>query len=151
MTEDLIKGVADELVSGGYRDAGYVYVAVDDGWSTSRDPATNALRPDPAKFPSGIAALAQYVHDRGLLLGMYADVGTLTCGGYSGLGMDAALKSKQYVADVATFAEWGVDALKGVCGGGSTTRGVLRVLDTAPTPPLPTLLQWTAATRTPLS
>jgi alpha-N-acetylgalactosaminidase len=57
-------------------------------------------------------ALADYVHDRGLLFGMYADVGSLTCGGYSGLDMDANLSSKQYIQDVATFAEWGVDALK---------------------------------------
>lgn len=112
ITESIVRGVADELVAGGYRDAGYRYVAIDDGWSTSRDPATRALRWDPVKFPSGIPALAAYVHSKGLLFGMYADVGSLTCGGYAGLGMDAALASKQYVADAATFAAWGVDALK---------------------------------------
>ncbi len=112
ITEDIIKGVADELVSGGYAAAGYNYVAIDDGWTTARDPVTKELVADPAKFPSGIPALVQYVHGKGLLLGMYADVGSATCGGYPGLDMDAALTSQQYVQDVATFARWGVDALK---------------------------------------
>lgn len=52
------------------------------------------------------------MHSKGLLFGIYADVGSETCGGYSGLDMDATLTSKQYVQDVATFAKWGVDALK---------------------------------------
>jgi hypothetical protein len=112
ITEDVIKGVADALVSGGYRDAGYRYVAIDDGWSTSRDPVTHSLRWDPVKFPSGMPALAEYLHDRGLQFGMYADVGSLTCGGYSGLEMDANLTSRQYEADALSFASWGVDALK---------------------------------------
>eukprot|EP00037_Helgoeca_nana_P036832 m.13274 g.13274 ORF g.13274 m.13274 type:complete len:443 (-) comp8055_c0_seq2:384-1712(-) len=112
INEDIIKGVADEMVAGGYRDVGYRYVCIDDGWSTNRDPKTSALVADPVKFPSGMKALGEYLHSRGLLFGMYADVGSATCGGYSGLGMDANLSSKQYVQDVGTFAEWGVDALK---------------------------------------
>jgi alpha-N-acetylgalactosaminidase len=112
INEDIIKGVADEMVAGGYAAAGYRYVSIDDSWSTSRDPVTKELVADPVKFPSGIPALAEYVHSKGLLLGMYADVGSLTCGGYSGLDMDANLTSQQYVQDVATFARWNVDALK---------------------------------------
>ena len=112
VSEAIIKGVADELAAGGYRDAGYEYVCIDDGWSTSRDATTHELIADPKKFPSGMKALADYVHSKGLKFGMYADVGSLTCGGYSGLSMDANLTSKQYVQDVATFAKWGVDALK---------------------------------------
>jgi alpha-N-acetylgalactosaminidase len=112
INEDIIKGVADEMVAGGYAAAGYRYVSIDDGWSTSRDPVTKELVADPVKFPSGIPALAEYVHSKGLLLGIYADVGSLTCGGYSGLDMDANLTSQQYVQDVATFARWNVDALK---------------------------------------
>ena len=50
ISEAIIKGVADELVSGGYLAAGYNYVAVDDGWTTSRDPVTSELRADPVKF-----------------------------------------------------------------------------------------------------
>ena len=79
INENIIKGGADELVAGGYRDAGYNYVAIDDGWSTSRDPVTREMRWDPIKFPSGIPALAAYVHAKGLRFGMYADVGSLTC------------------------------------------------------------------------
>ena len=112
VSEAIVKGVADELVAGGYAAAGYNYDAIDDGWSGPRDPATNALTADAAKFPSGIAALADYVHAKGLRLGMYADVGSLTCGGYAGLGMDANLTNRQYERDMATFAAWGVDALK---------------------------------------
>jgi alpha-N-acetylgalactosaminidase len=112
VSEAVIKGVADELVKGGYRDAGYKYVCVDDGWSTHRDPATKQLVADPVKFPSGIKALAEYVHQRGLLFGIYADVGSSTCGGYSGLGMDVNLTSKQYIQDMETFASWNIDALK---------------------------------------
>ena len=112
INEQIIMDVVDEIVSGGYRDRGYEYVCVDDGWSTSRDPVTNELRADPIKFPSGIAALVNYTHARGLKFGIYADVGSLTCGGYSGLDMDKDLKNKQYIADVATFASWDIDALK---------------------------------------
>jgi hypothetical protein len=100
------------MVSGGYRDRGFEWVCIDDGWTTSRDPVTNALRADPVKFPSGIEALISYVHEKGLKFGIYADVGDATCGGYSGLGMDKDLKNKQYIADMQAFAAWGIDALK---------------------------------------
>ena len=112
ISEGLIKNVADEMVAGGFRDAGYTYVDIDDGWTTARDPATHELVADPVRFPSGIKALAAYVHARGLLLGIYADVGSLTCGGYVGLNMSADLADKQYMRDMQTLADWGVDALK---------------------------------------
>ena len=67
---------------------------------------------DPVRFPSGIKALAEYVHGKGLLLGIYADVGSLTCGGYVGLNMSADLADKQYIKDAQTLASWGIDALK---------------------------------------
>lgn len=112
ISEQIVRDVADVMVSGGYRDRGYEWLCIDDGWSTARDPATNALRADPLKFPSGITALIDYVHQKGLKFGIYADVGSATCGGYSGLDMDKDLKNRQYVEDVETFASWGVDALK---------------------------------------
>jgi hypothetical protein len=111
-TEDLVKAVADTFVSEGYAAAGYQYIALDDGWTTARDPVTNALVADPAKFPSGIAALVDYVHAKGLKFGIYADVGSATCGGYSGLDMDASLTNQQYKKDMQQFADWKVDALK---------------------------------------
>ncbi len=67
---------------------------------------------DPVKFPSGIAALVEYVHSKGLLFGIYADVGSATCGGYSGLDMDVNLTNQQYKKDMQQFADWRVDALK---------------------------------------
>ena len=73
---------------------------------------TNDLVADPVRFPSGIKALADYVHNLGLLLGIYADVGAETCGGYVGLNMTADLADKQYIKDMATFASWGIDSLK---------------------------------------
>lgn len=57
-------------------------------------------------FPSGIPKLAQYMHDRGLKLGIYGDMGTLTCGGYPGTTLD------KIQTDAQTFADWGVDMLK---------------------------------------
>ena len=111
--EALIKRTADEMASGGYRDAGYTVLSIDDGWSApARDPVTNDLVADPVRFPSGIKALADYVHNLGLLLGIYADVGAETCGGYVGLNMTADLADKQYIKDMATFASWGIDSLK---------------------------------------
>lgn len=105
VTDALVRRTADAMVSSGMREAGYVYVNIDDGWMAgSRDAAGN-LRPDPAAFPHGIAALADYVHARGLKLGIYADAGLRTCGGLPGsLGHERA--------DAASFAAWGVDYLK---------------------------------------
>jgi hypothetical protein len=106
ISEGLYKRMADRLVADGYRDAGYEYVNIDDCWSLlDRDNATGKLVADPARFPSGIAALADYMHQRGLKLGIYGDAGTKTCGGYPGsLG--------NFDLDAQTFADWGVDMLK---------------------------------------
>ena len=100
------------MVSGGYREAGYEYVAIDDGWQQARDPITHEMVADTTRFPSGIDALVDYVHAAGLRFGIYTDVGSNTCGGQPGLDMDVNLTSKQYIQDVAQFARWRVDALK---------------------------------------
>ncbi|WP_433363442.1 glycoside hydrolase family 27 protein [Actinoplanes sp. CA-142083] len=105
VTEQLIRETADKMVSSGMRDAGYVYVTIDDGWMAGTRDASGNLRADPERFPSGIAALAAYVHARGLKLGIYEDAGVKTCGGLPGsLGHETA--------DAETFAAWGVDYLK---------------------------------------
>ncbi|HEY6902138.1 MAG TPA: glycoside hydrolase family 27 protein [Puia sp.] len=104
ITEDLLKQTADALVSSGMKDAGYKYIFIDDGWQGTRD-AQHHLHPDPKKFPSGIRALADYVHSKGLRLGIYSDAAPRTCGGFTGsLGFE-----KQ---DAADFAAWGIDYLK---------------------------------------
>ncbi|MBN3299749.1 AGAL galactosidase, partial [Amia calva] len=105
ISEQLYMEMADVMVTGGWKEAGYEYVCIDDCWpSTSRD-AQGRLQADPKRFPSGIKKLASYIHSKGLKLGIYADVGTKTCAGYPGsLG--------SYDIDAKTFAEWDVDLLK---------------------------------------
>jgi alpha-galactosidase len=106
VSAELVEQSADALVTSGMKAAGYQYVNIDDCWMThDRDPRTGRLVPDPAKFPDGIAAVARYVHSRGLKLGIYEDAGTATCAGFPG-----SLGHERIDAD--TFAEWGVDYLK---------------------------------------
>jgi alpha-galactosidase len=106
--ETMVKGIADLFVTRGLKDAGYQYVNIDDCWALpARDPVTGRLVPDPARFPNGIKALADYVHAKGLKFGIYTSAGTKTCnvaGFPGGLGHEDT--------DAATFAEWGVDYLK---------------------------------------
>ncbi len=103
-----IRSIADAMVSSGLRDAGYVYVNIDDGWQGTRGP-DGALRPN-ARFPD-MKALADYVHARGLKLGLYTSPGPRTCAGYEG--------SYGHVAqDARSFAAWGVDYVKyDLCSG----------------------------------
>ena len=101
VTEADIRATADAMVESGLRDAGYEYLVVDDCWMADDRP----LRADPTDFPSGVAALAEYVHDRGLRFGLYSSAGTHTCQRYP-----ASLGHEQSHAE--QFAEWGVDYLK---------------------------------------
>ena len=106
ISEALYMDMADRLAADGYAAAGYQYINIDDCWaSLERDPSTKEMVGDPKRFPSGMKALGDYVHARGLKYGIYSDVGTNTCGGYPG--------SKGYeTIDAQTFASWGVDSLK---------------------------------------
>jgi alpha-galactosidase len=104
VSEKLVRGAADALVSSGMKAAGYSYVVIDDCWQTGRD-AHGKIAADPARFPSGMKALAAAVHAKGLKLGIYSDAGTMTCAKRPG--------SKDHEAqDAKTYAEWGVDYLK---------------------------------------
>ncbi|MFI5913003.1 NPCBM/NEW2 domain-containing protein [Dactylosporangium sp. NPDC051541] len=101
----LIEQTADIIVSSGLRAAGYNYVNIDDCWSQKERDADGRLVPDPVKFPAGIRGVADYVHGKGLKLGIYGDAGTKTCAGYPGsLGHETT--------DARTWAGWGVDYLK---------------------------------------
>ena len=103
--EELIRETADALVASGMRDAGYEYVNIDDCWQAPTRDSQGHLSADATRFPSGIAALADYVHSRGLKLGIYSTAGTGTCQRLPGsLGYEAT--------DAQTFASWGVDYLK---------------------------------------
>jgi alpha-galactosidase len=104
VSETMIRAQADAMVSSGMKDAGYQYIVIDDCWQTSRD-ANGYIIADPIRFPSGIKALADYVHNKGLKFGIYSCAGTMTCAGRPG--------SKGYeYKDAEKYAEWGVDYLK---------------------------------------
>ncbi len=104
ISEQLIRETADAMVSEGFADAGYRYIFIDDLWQGGRD-AQNNIIPDPKKFPSGMKALADYVHSKGLKLGIYSDAAQLTCAGCT-----ASLGFEEQ--DARTFASWGIDYLK---------------------------------------
>ncbi|SFI84067.1 alpha-galactosidase [Kaistella treverensis] len=102
--ENLIKEIADAMVSTGMRDAGYTYINIDDCWHGDRD-ANGFIHPDPKRFPSGMKALADYIHSKGLKIGIYSDAGALTCGGRPG---SRGFENQ----DAKTYADWGIDYLK---------------------------------------
>ena len=104
VSEKLIRETADAMAANGMRDAGYQYVNIDDCWHGSRD-SNGFIQPDAQRFPSGMKALADYVHAKGLKLGIYSDAGWKTCGGKPG--------SRGYeFQDAQQYARWGVDYLK---------------------------------------
>ncbi len=103
--EDLIKATADAMVSSGMAAVGYEYVIIDDCWHAPERDGEDRLMPDPVRFPGGMAALADYVHDLGLKLGIYSDRGKETCAGYPG-------SFEHEIEDAQTFADWGIDYLK---------------------------------------
>lgn len=104
--EQLVKQTADYFVSSGMKDAGYTFIVLDDGWMTrKRDSISGDLVPDPKKFPSGMKAVTDYVHSKGLKFGLYNCGGTKTCAGYPG--------SHGYEEqDARLYASWGIDYLK---------------------------------------
>src|SRR6266436_10432113 len=104
VSDKLIREMADAVVSSGMQAAGYQYVNIDDCWQVSRDPSGTIVA-DPARFPSGIKALADYVHGKGLKLGIYTDAGTGTCEKRPG-------SLNHEVQDAKTYASWGIDYVK---------------------------------------
>ena len=113
LSETLIKQIADTFVSSGMAAAGYQYVNLDDCWMNGRD-SSGKLQWNTSKFPSGIPALATYVHGKGLKLGIYEVPNTTTCVGlYGGISPSVAVGSGGHeTIDAQTFASWGVDYLK---------------------------------------
>jgi alpha-galactosidase len=143
VSEDLIKGMADAMVKSGMKDAGYQYVVIDDCWQVERDKDGNIVA-DPQRFPSGIKALADYVHSLGLKFGIYSDAGAKTCAGRpGGLGHE--------YQDALKYAAWGVDYLKyDWCN--TTTQdarasyaNVRNALDTAGRPIVLSICEWGTA------
>ncbi|KAM6151336.1 alpha-galactosidase A [Rhynchocyon petersi] len=105
VSEQLFMQMADLMVSDGWKDAGYKYLCIDDCWMAPTRDSKGRLQADPQRFPGGIRRLANYVHSKGLKLGIYADVGNKTCAGYPG-------SFGYYDIDAKTFADWKVDLLK---------------------------------------
>jgi len=102
VTDKDIRAAADELVASGMNDAGYVYVNIDDTWEADRD--ANGVLHTNSKFPD-MKALADYVHSKGLKIGIYSGPGPKTCGGYT-----ASLGHEEQ--DAQLYASWGIDYLK---------------------------------------
>ncbi|KAH9329379.1 hypothetical protein KI387_001487, partial [Taxus chinensis] len=105
INEHIVRATADALVSSGLSKMGYTYVNIDDCWAELKRDNNDRLVPSRSKFPSGIKALSDYVHSKGLKLGIYSDAGYYTCQKQPG-----SLGHEQVDAD--TFAFWGVDYLK---------------------------------------
>lgn len=104
ISDSLIRQQADAMVNSGLKAVGYQYINIDDCWETNRNSSGNLVA-DPAKFPNGIKAVADYVHSKGLKLGIYNDAGTKTCAGYPGMyGHEQQ--------DANTYASWGIDYIK---------------------------------------
>jgi alpha-galactosidase len=104
INEKIIREAADAMAASGMKDAGYQYINIDDCWQGWRD-SLGFIHPDSVKFPSGMKALADYVHSKGLKIGIYSDAGDKTCGGYP------ASRGHEY-QDAITYAKWGIDYLK---------------------------------------
>jgi len=103
--EKLLMEIADAMVSSGMRDLGYQYINIDDFWHAASRDANGKPVVDEKKFPNGMKYLSDYVHSKGLKLGIYSCAGNMTCGkcfgGYTYEDIDAK-----------TYAEWGIDLLK---------------------------------------
>lgn len=105
--ESMIKGIADIFVEKGLKEAGYQYVNLDDCWAKPQRNADGKLEADPQRFPNGIKAVADYVHSKGLKIGIYTSAGTKTC---DSVGLPGALGHE--FSDAQQFADWGIDYLK---------------------------------------
>lgn len=104
VSEKMIREVADAMVASGMKDAGYQYIVIDDCWQVSRD-SLGFIVADPQRFPSGIKALADYVHSKGLKFGIYSCAGDKTC------ASRPAGRGHEY-QDALMYAKWDVDFLK---------------------------------------
>lgn len=113
LTEQVVVETADALVTSGMRDAGYEYVVVDDCWQDFRRDQNGRLRAHPERFPSGMLALGEEIHARGLKFGLYASPGRRTCAmiydRYPGHDLGSF---GHEILDAETMADWGVDYLK---------------------------------------
>jgi alpha-galactosidase len=138
--ENLIRQTADAMVSSGMKDAGYLYVIIDDCWQVSRDKNGNIVA-DTQHFPSGMKALADYIHGKGLKFGIYSDTGTKTCQGRPG-------SRGHEFQDALQYAAWEVDYLKldwcftGTQNGPASYQTMREALDAAGRPIVLSICEW---------
>ena len=139
--ETLVKATADAMEANGMRDAGYVYIVIDDCWAKKERDENGNLVADPVKFPSGMKALGDYLHSKGFKFGMYGCAGKTTCGGYPG-GRGHEFQ------DAKMYAAWGVDYFKydwcdhGTANGPETYRIMSDALKAAGRPIVFSLCEW---------
>ncbi|HXQ82184.1 MAG TPA: glycoside hydrolase family 27 protein [Opitutaceae bacterium] len=140
-SEALVKETAEAMIANGMRDAGYVYLVIDDAWSAMERDGAGNLVADPVKFPGGMRSLADYLHQRGFRFGIYGCAGSKTCAGYPG-GRGHEFQ------DARTYASWGVDYLKydwchrGTANGPETYRIMSDALRAAGRPVVFSLCEW---------
>ena len=112
INEKQIKEIADAMVSSGLKDAGYIYLNLDDNWMDTKRDAQGNLQNNPTTFPSGMKALADYVHEKGLKFGLYGDRGKRTCHHYNSNWQSQSGSNGHEEQDAKKLAEWGVDYWK---------------------------------------
>ena len=105
LNQTVIQQIATAMANSGLKSAGYEYINLDDCWMATSRNSNGNLVPDSGKFPGGMPALVSYVHNLGLKIGLYEDVGTKTCQGRPG-------SYGYYQQDANTFASWGIDYIK---------------------------------------
>ncbi len=126
LNEDVVKATADAFVSSGMKDVGYEYVNMDDCWMDGRG-SDGKFKWNTTRFPSGIPALVDYVHNLGLKIGIYTTPNNLTCTGLYGNRPEMVGTLGHEVVDAQTFAEWGIDYLKyDLCAGNMESFFVMR-------------------------
>jgi alpha-galactosidase len=103
--DQLIRDTAETMIANGMRDAGYVYIVIDDCWEAKERDAAGNLVPDPLKFPHGLKALGDYLHSKGFKFGIHNCAGTRTCADFPGG------RGHEY-QDALKYASWGIDYLK---------------------------------------
>ena len=112
INENQIKEIADAMVESGLRDAGYIYLNLDDNWMDTKRDAEGALQNNPKTFPSGMKAIADYVHSKGLKFGLYGEHGYRTCHHYNSNWQSESGSYGHEEIDAKKLAEWGVDYWK---------------------------------------
>ena len=141
ISEGLIRETADAMITNGMQEAGYRYIVIDDGWEAKERDAQGNLVPDPARFPSGMKALGDYLHGKGFKFGIHNCAGTKTCAGLPG-GRGHEFE------DARTYASWAVDFLKydwcnhGTANGEETYKTMRDALYAAGRPVVFSLCEW---------